>query len=253
MELQAMMAAISAAFLDPLKAAMAGVPDVALPLVHAAIPLVAGVHLLRSAAGAQLPIGTLLHSFLTIGIAQAAITLWPTVISGTLDQVDLLGGLAGSETTDPFEIVTAGAALATLAFDHAGAVTGYMSGWIIGGLFTIAGIAIFAAYTLVSAFSLMAWVQYWTSRCYPGASHRISSDFWFQSKRLRPLELSHQLDDAHRGAVPGLKLRHGSPFRIRPAWHRRGSRVDPRVHRRRAGGCDALAGMAGELADRRNA
>jgi hypothetical protein len=163
MEVQSLIADIAASFMDPLQAALGGVASVAMPLLDSAVVLVIGFTMLIAAFGGRFPAGALMQSLITIGLAMAAITYWPDIISKSVEQVAELGGLADTNATSPFEVATAGVALATLAFDHAGAVLGYMSGYVTAGFFALAGVGILVAYLVITGLSLMAWVEFWAA------------------------------------------------------------------------------------------
>ena len=161
MDLHCFMEAIAAAFMDPLRGAIDGVADVGLPIVHAAIPLVGGSRLSARGRG-RMPHGALIQWFPELWISIAALSFWPRhhPRHDGSDRPDLRSGHRWRRITDPFEVATAGGALAVLAFEHASAIVGYFDGWVMGALLILTGALILVAYALISALSVMAWLEF---------------------------------------------------------------------------------------------
>ena len=109
------------------------------------------------------PVGALVQAFLTLGIAKAAIQFWPDIVSGTTAQINAFASVLGVDGADPFEVIAAGGALASLAFNHADAAAGYFSGWITSIFYFLAGIVIIICYAVISGLSLLAWVEFWAA------------------------------------------------------------------------------------------
>ena len=128
-----------------------------------AIPLVVALGAIMAMARQTFPVGALVQAFLTLGIAKAAIQFWPDIVSGTTAQINAFASVLGVDGADPFEVIAAGGALASLAFNHADAAAGYFSGWITSIFYFLAGIVIIICYAVISGLSLLAWVEFWAA------------------------------------------------------------------------------------------
>ena len=161
MEVESLIADVAASFMDPLRAALGSVAAFAMPLLDSGMILVIGFTLLTAAMGGRFPAGALLQSLIVLGLAMAAITYWPEIISKTVEQIGAFGGLAGTDATSPFEVASAGIDLATLAFSHAGSVWSAFSDPATTIMFLLAGFVIALAYIIITGVSLMAWIEFW--------------------------------------------------------------------------------------------
>jgi hypothetical protein len=157
---------IADAFLTPLQANLAGVEATMMPLLDALMVFVIAAAALSAAFRRNDMLGATWHCIFILGITQGALRYWPQLLEwsiGTAGNLTELGG--AGQITDPFEIVSAGAALFTRAADHADVTAGYLPGeGLLKALFLIlVGITLFVAYLIISAISLSAFVEFYAA------------------------------------------------------------------------------------------
>jgi hypothetical protein len=188
-DLNAMMVELLAAFLDPLRAALGNVDAVARPLAIAVIPVVFTLACFRAAAGSAMPIGAVIETILSCGLALGLLEFWPAFVDANLDQIGVIAGLVSTthSATDAFELISVGAALATRAFDAAGSALSYLFWPVDAVVFTFAGISIFLAYLFASALIAVAYLECWAAAVLVGPLIGLLGVVGFGTAALVPI------------------------------------------------------------------